>query len=392
MTSGGCRVVSLSAADLSRTRFFEGPNDEVIACSSCGARFERGKSYKAAGECKTAPTCLSACEYSLRSTDGPFATILHMLNRRNFVGLIAASIASPLLAVDAPGQQARVKFRPPIPQTSVIKTSVMMWTLSKSGTFEQNLERVAEAGYNQIELVNEFKTWSESDTRRLLARMEALGITVDAMAGMTVGFADPAGADAFLAELNALIPIARRLGCRQIIFVSGKRIDNASDSSQDALSQNRVQHTACIETLRRAAQVLAAAGLVGVIEPIDRLENPSIFLDGVIEAFDIVRTVDSPAIRVLYDLYHEQRTHGSLIPKLEDNVELVGLIHVADVPGRYQPGTGEVNYGNIYRKLAQLKYKGTIAMEFYPTADLVETLRSAREQVARSFDPGGPIQ
>lgn len=272
----------------------------------------------------------------------------------------------------------------------------MMWTLNKSGTFEQNLERVVQAGYHQVELVDEFRNWSKIDTRRIIARMRALGITVDAMAGMILGFADPTGGDGFISELKTLIPTAQRLGCGQIILLSGKRIENAFASNQRSLNQDpdqqSTQHLVSIETLRRAAQVLTDTDLVGVIEPIDHLENPSIYLDGVTEAFAIVRAVNSPAVRVLYDLYHEQRTHGNLIQKLEDNIEDVGLIHVADVPGRHEPGTGEVNYDMVYRKLAQLKYKGTIAMEFYPTADLVTTLRSAREQVARSFDSTAPIQ
>ena len=146
----------------------------------------------------------------------------------------------------------------------------------------------------------------------------------------------------------------------------------------------RTQHAASIATLKRAAELLRAAGIVGVIEPIDRLENPSIYLDGVNEAFEIVRAVGSPNIKVLYDLYHEQRESGNLIEKLEKNIGEVGLIHVADVPGRHEPGTGEVNYGNIYRKLAQLNYKGVIAMEFYPTGDVVETLRRAREEASVS--------
>ncbi len=140
------------------------------------------------------------------------------------------------------------------------------------------------------------------------------------------------------------------------------------------------QRTASIETLKRAAEVLAAAGLTGVIEPIDRLENPSIYLDGVTEAFEIVRAVGSSKMKVLYDLYHEQRGQGNLIEKLEKNIDEVGLIHVADVPGRHEPGTGEVNFVNIYRKLAELHYRGVMAMEFYPTGDVVETLRRAREE------------
>ena len=141
-----------------------------------------------------------------------------------------------------------------------------------------------------------------------------------------------------------------------------------------------VQHAKSIETLKRAADILGGASLTGVIEPIDRLENPSIYLDGVTEAFEIVRAVGSSKVKVLYDLYHEQRGQGNLIEKLEKNIDEVGLIHVADVPGRHEPGTGEVNYVNIYRKLEELHYRGVIAMEFYPTGDVVETLRRAREE------------
>lgn len=249
--------------------------------------------------------------------------------------------------------------------------SVMMWTLKDRGSFEENLERVAQAGYHHVELVNEFKKWSEQDTRRILARMQSLGISVDAMAGMTTGFADPSGGDAFLSELKGLIPVAQRLRSGQIILLSGKRIEGVSPKDQ---------HAASIATLKRAAELLRVAGIVGVIEPIDRLENPSIYLDGVNEAFEIVRAVGSPNIKVLYDLYHEQRESGNLIEKLDKNIGEVGLIHIADVPGRHEPGTGEVNYGNIYRKLAQLNYKGVIAMEFYPTGDVIETLRRAREE------------
>ena len=123
---------------------------------------------------------------------------------------------------------------------------------------------------------------------------------------------------------------------------------------------------------------------MAVIEPIDRLENPTIYLDGVSEAFEIAKAVGSPNVRVLYDVYHEQRQFGNLIEKFDANIAQVGLIHIADVPGRHEPGTGEINYTNIYRKLADLNYKGTIAMEFYPSADIVETLRRARDQ-ARSI-------
>jgi hydroxypyruvate isomerase len=293
-----------------------------------------------------------------------------MITRREFAGHAAASVVLPGLALPAWAQQAPSTARAAMP-----RFSVMMWTLNKLGTFEQGLEIVAQAGYHQIELVGEFKKWSEADFTRIMDRLKTLNITIDATAGMSHGFADSAGGDAFLAELKTLIPIANRLGCKQIIFVSGKRTDVAQTT----------QHQACIDTLQRVAPLLAAAGLVGVIEPIDRLENPPIYLDGVTEAFEIVKAVASPNIRVLYDLYHEQRSQGNLIEKLEKNIDYVGLIHVADVPGRHQPGTGEMNYDNIFRTLGQLRYSGTIAMEFFASGDSVATLRAAREQALQSL-------
>jgi hydroxypyruvate isomerase len=78
-------------------------------------------------------------------------------------------------------------------------------------------------------------------------------------------------------------------------------------------------------------------------------------------------------------------SEGNLISKLEKNIDRVGLVHIADVPGRHQPGTGEINYASIFRKLAELKYDRYAAMEFMPAGDAVATLSAAREQVAQAI-------
>jgi hydroxypyruvate isomerase len=299
-----------------------------------------------------------------------------MLSRRGFGQLMTAVLAGRAIVPGRLMGQVQSVADGPGARESGPQFSVMMWALNKRGSFEENLERVAQAGYGHVELVGEFARWSEEDWRRILARMQALKITVDATSGIKAGFADLAGGDAFVAELKGFIPTVQRLKCGQIILLSGKRIEGTTPG---------VQRAASIETLKRAADILGAAGLTGVIEPIDRLENPSIYLDGVTEAFEIVRAVGSPRVKVLYDLYHEQRGQGNLIEKLEKNLDEVGLIHVADVPGRHEPGTGEVNYINIYRRLAELHFRGMIAMEFYPTGDVVETLRHAREEALRMW-------
>lgn len=245
----------------------------------------------------------------------------------------------------------------------------MLWTLRAGRDFEQQLQVVAQAGYGHVELVDEFLHWSDEELFRILGKMRSLGLTVDAMAGLKTGFADPDRGDAFLSELRSLIVTAHRLHCPQIILLSGNRLEGLTRGQQ---------HAASLATLSRAAELLQKEDLVGVIEPIDPLENASIYLDGVTEAFSLTRAIGSPHMKVLYDLYHEQRSAGNLIEKLEQNIAEVGLIHLADVPGRHQPGTGEINVSNLFRTLSRLQYKGIVAMEFYPTSDAVETLRRAR--------------
>ncbi len=289
-----------------------------------------------------------------------------MLTRRRFTALAGAGALHSLTPASSLASQTQASGEG--------NFSVMLWTLNDHGTLDQNLERIAQAGYRHVELVGEYKHWSEPEWTRILAKLHTLQLSVDALSGVPTGFADPSTADTFLRELAALIPVAKRLGCGQIILLSGDRIESVAAQQQ---------HAASISALQRAAVLLAEANLTGLIEPIDRLENPHIYLDGVSEAFDIVRTVGSPHLKVLYDLYHEQRGLGNLLEKLEKNIDQVGLIHVADVPGRHEPGTGEINFCNIFRTLARLRYQGMIAMEFYPTGDPVATLRKAREDAVR---------
>jgi hydroxypyruvate isomerase len=252
----------------------------------------------------------------------------------------------------------------------------MVWTLEKQAPFDRCLEIVAEAGYQGVELTGQFQKWSSDETRRVMAKVRALGLTFDMLSGVKAGFADPSGAAEFMAQATAQIKAAKELESPQINLKSGNRIDNVSRS---------VQHAASIENLKRAADLAAANQVQIVVEPIDPLENPNMYLTSVSEAFEIIRAVDSPQVRVLYDFYHEQRAYGNLIEKLEQNIDLVGLVHIADVPGRHEPGTGEIDYANIYRKLGQLKYNKFITMEFYPTQDPVAILKKARLDAQQSI-------
>ncbi len=291
------------------------------------------------------------------------------MDRRRFAKTAAAALGAAaipsLLSSAQPSGSNSLPFN----------LSVMLWTVYKDLPFEQRLEKVAEAGYQAVELVKEFENWTDADFRRGNSKKRSLGITFDATAGVWTGTADPAARDKFVADLKNFLPIAEKLECPAIIVLSGNRVEGLSHDAH---------HEACIEALKRGADLAAKQKAALLLENIDQEENPKYYLTSVAEGFEIVRKVNHPNVKFLYDFYHEQIAEGNLIEKLEKNIDLVGLVHIADVPGRHEPGTGEINYANIFRKLAQLKYDRYAAMEFEPAGDPVAALRSARELVTRS--------
>lgn len=294
------------------------------------------------------------------------------MNRRQFTGAALAAACS--LARSACPSASSSPVRSSVP----FKLSVMLWTLHKELPFDRRLEKVAEAGYSALELVDEFKSWSEAEFKRAASRRRALRLTFDAVAAVEKGVADPAGIELYTSYLAEFLITAEKLETNGVIVLSGNRIDSVSRASQQE---------ACVETLKRAGDLAAKRSMTLLFENIDPEENPRYYLTSVAEGFEIVRKVDNPHVKLLYDFYHEQISEGNLIKKLQENIDLVGLAHIADVPGRHEPGTGEINYASIFRKLAELNYERFAAMEFIPSGDPVATLRAARELALRAGRP-----
>jgi hydroxypyruvate isomerase len=299
------------------------------------------------------------------------------MNRRMFTQVLAATAlgtAAPPLALGASFAPDDGASATPFP------LSVMLWTVFNGLPFEERLAKVAEAGYSNIELVGEYRDWTEADFARANAARKRLGIQFDATAGLKHGIADASARDAFLADLRQALGPMDTLDCPAMIVLSGNVVPGLSRDEQ---------HKSCVEGLRRAASMVEGRKIAGqpvrlLLECIDPEENPKYFLTSAAEGIDIVREVNHPQVQFLYDIFHEQIAEGNLIEKLDKHIDVIGLIHVADVPGRHEPGTGEINYTNIYQKLAQLNYRHMVAMEFRPTGDPVATLRAARDQVARA--------
>jgi hydroxypyruvate isomerase len=118
-----------------------------------------------------------------------------------------------------------------------------------------------------------------------------------------------------------------------------------------------------VENLKLCAGIFEKHGLIMVLEPLNHRNHPGLFLTRIPQAYEICKAVDSPACKILNDLYHQQITEGNLIPNIDRAWDEIAYFQVGDNPGRNEPGTGEINYRNIFRHLHGKGYTGIIGME-----------------------------
>lgn len=301
------------------------------------------------------------------------------MNRRTFNRAVGGAVLGAALK---PSRAAAIPALSPQESAGVsYKFSVMLWTIYGDLPFAERLEKVAEAGYHSVELVSEFQKWTDAEYRAALNKKQSLGLGFDTLLAnrdyhvRPVTLVNPDHRKGFLADVRSSLEIARRLECPTMIVMSG---NNVAGMTHEA------QHESIVEGLKRAAEIVDGKGVTLLLENIDLEENSRYFLWSVPEAFEIVGKVGHPQVKFLYDFYHAQISGGNLIENLEKNIDKVGLVHIADVPGRHEPGTGEINYSNIYRKLAELKYSRYVTMEYIPRGDAVESLRAAREAAIKA--------
>ena len=180
---------------------------------------------------------------------------------------------------------------------------------------------------------------------------------------------DPAQRDAYVAGLRESIAVASRFACRTLITQVGQEIPGVLRAAQ---------HQSIVDGLRACVKILTEAGVTLVVEPLNTLVNhPGYYLSGAAEGFDSIREVDSPSVRLLYDVYHQQITEGNLLANITSNIDLIGHVHVAGVPGRHEPLTDcEIDYRVILAKLRDLGYQGAVGLEYHPLLDVSAGLRT----------------
>jgi hydroxypyruvate isomerase len=156
-------------------------------------------------------------------------------------------------------------------------------------------------------------------------------------------------------DVRDSVEVAKRVGARWMTVVC---------DSYDPEMEWGYQTANCVELLRQCAAEFEPHDLVMVLEPLNWwTDHPGLFLNKIPQAYEICRAVDSPACKILFDVYHQQITEGNLIPNIDLAWSEIGYFQAGDNPGRKEPGTGEINYRNVFKHIHGKGFEGVIGME-----------------------------
>lgn len=240
--------------------------------------------------------------------------------------------------------------------------------------FPDRIKKVAETGFSAFEF------WFPSlyDMKLLQERKEKFGLEV-ALFNLntppnTKGLlSNPMELQQFRDSLGEAIALAHKLGCKRINTLTGNTLEGVSRDKQ---------RECALDNLRYAAKRLEGEGITLMFEALNSFDSPGYFLCNSQEAFRWVEEVGSPLVKFQYDIYHMQLMEGNLISTIRGNIEKIGHIQIADVPGRHEPGTGEINYPLVLEALENAGYQGYVNLEYIPSGKSEDSFawlpRSAR--------------
>jgi hydroxypyruvate isomerase len=256
---------------------------------------------------------------------------------------------------------------PAFSENYAVNIEMWWWQLP----FEDRIHAAADAGFNKIE----FWPWQGKDIASIAAVCEERGIEVAQFTawGFVPGMNDPKNHNKFVEEIKKSCEIAKQLNCKRMTVVGGNDISNMS---QEEMHQN------IIDALKLVKPIVEKAGIMLILEPMNiRVDHKGHCLYGSEDAVRICREVNSPMIKINWDLYHMHISEGDLCGRLRDGIDQVGYIQVADHPGRHEPGTGEIYYPRVYEELKKLGYTGPIGLECSPAGTEDEAIHRLRKEM-----------
>lgn len=276
------------------------------------------------------------------------------MNRRKFLhaGAAAATAISAWPAMTAEARPAEMPFR------LLYAPHDGMFQHHAGKTFVDQIKFMHDQGFRAIE--------DNGLLGRPVAEQEKIGSTL-AQLSMTMGVFVVDGGDNWKTSLTTGKPefVENFVNtCRKCVDAA-KRVNAKWMTVVPGFFERRlpmgIQTAHVVDALRRGAEIFEPHGLIMVLEPLS--DTPDLFMRYSDQTYELCKAVNSSACKILYDVYHMQRNEGNLIPNIERCWNEIAYFQVGDNPGRKEPGTGEINYRNLFRFIYDKGYRGVVGME-----------------------------
>lgn len=248
-------------------------------------------------------------------------------------------------------------------------SSCIEWQFTEAGELDARLRAARAAGFE----LAEFHLWRDKPMEALSKAltetgMRLTGVCVDPRRSIV----DPAEREEMVAAVRETISATKQLGKPDLIVASGFRIDGLSEDEHFANA---------VTALRAAADVAEEAGVTLLLEPLNTRLFAAMYLVSTKLGLDLVEAVNSPNLRLLYDVWHSAVMGETMAEVLAGRIHLVAHVQVADMDDRHEPGTGSLDWAKVMQTLQDLGYSGAIGLEYFPTLPMDQSLALTRQKL-----------
>lgn len=232
--------------------------------------------------------------------------------------------------------------------------------------FYDRISAVHQCGINTIE----FWKWTNKDIDKVVDLLNKYNMNLSIFnidstneklsADLARGILNDGRDEDFVKALKESIPVYKKLNAKAMIVLIG---DNAPYNKENV-----------IKCLNAAKPICEENNVTLIVEPLNDIDRKNYSMPYANPVFEVLREVNSPNIKMLYDIYHQNMMKDFSMSDIEDNIDLIGHFHIADAPGRHEPGTGQVNYPKIIKQIKELDYSGYLGLEYRATKPDKDTL------------------
>ena len=243
------------------------------------------------------------------------------------------------------------------------RSACIEWLFAEDGApVPERVRRAADAGLDGVE----FWHWRDKDLDAVGEAARAGGLAIVMMlVEPQVPIVDAGRLAEFVEAAEESARAAAALGCISLVVASGEKLPGVSASEQDA---------AIVAALRAGGEIAGRHGLTLLFEPLNDTDHPRFFVTGTDHGLRLLEAAGSPHVKLLYDVYHSAVMGEDPGAPIAGKGDLVGHVHVADHPGRHEPGTGVIDWPAVLRRLDEAGYAGHVGLEYRPTAGTLDSL------------------